>query len=69
MRRCGLLLRMCPFPLFSPSCAPVSMQVVAEVARLGFERDMLLESLRSRQQNKATVTYWLMCDNKCANGG
>jgi hypothetical protein len=44
------------------------MQVVAEVARLGFERDMLLESLRGRQQNKATVTYWLMCDNKCVRG-
>jgi len=39
-------------------------EVVVEVARLGFEREMLLDSLRTQQQNKATVTYWLMCDNR-----
>lgn len=43
----------------------VDDDVVTEVTRLGFEKDMVLESLRTRQQNKATVTYWLMCDNRC----
>ncbi len=44
----------------------VDEEMVGEVLRLGFEREALVESLRSRQQNKATVTYYLMCDNRCA---
>lgn len=39
-------------------------EMINEVVRLGFDRDMLIESLRSRQQNKATVTYYLMVDNR-----
>lgn len=31
---------------------------------MGFERDMLLQSLKVRSQNKATVTYWLLVDNR-----
>ena len=32
--------------------------------RLGFDRDMLVDSIRTRLQNKATVTYYLMMDNR-----
>ncbi|KAJ9505516.1 hypothetical protein QJQ45_021086, partial [Haematococcus lacustris] len=42
----------------------VDEEMVGEVVRLGFERDLLVDSLRTRQQNKATVTYYLMSDNR-----
>ncbi len=42
----------------------IDEEVVKAVVDLGFEREALLDSLRSRQQNKATVTYHLMCDNR-----
>jgi 5'-AMP-activated protein kinase catalytic alpha subunit len=35
-----------------------------QVVRLGFDRQLLLDSLRARQQNKATVTYYLLADNR-----
>jgi 5'-AMP-activated protein kinase catalytic alpha subunit len=34
------------------------------VVRLGFDREHLVNSIRTRQQNKATVTYWLLLDNR-----
>jgi len=39
-------------------------EVLLEVAKLGFDRAMLLESLKKRVQNKATVAYYLMYDNR-----
>ncbi|GFR41578.1 hypothetical protein Agub_g2299 [Astrephomene gubernaculifera] len=42
----------------------IDEEMVEEVVRLGFARESLLESLRSRQANKATVTYYLMSDNR-----
>lgn len=46
-------------------------ELVAETTRLGFDKEELLESLRSRQQNKGTVTYYLLADNRhqAPNGG
>eukprot|EP00955_Chlamydomonas_euryale_P115815 366380-Chlamydomonas_euryale.AAC.4 len=38
--------------------------MLAETVRMGFDREQLVESIRSRAQNKATVTYYLMCDNR-----
>ena len=35
-----------------------------QVARLGFDREELIDALRSRRQNKATVTYYLVVDNR-----
>jgi hypothetical protein len=35
-----------------------------QVVRLGFDREHLVSSLRSHQQNNATVTYWLLLDNR-----
>lgn len=42
----------------------VDEDIMSEVIRLGFERDNVLEGLRARAQNKATVTYYLLCDNR-----
>mmetsp|Transcript_16451 Transcript_16451/g.41028 ORF Transcript_16451/g.41028 Transcript_16451/m.41028 type:complete len:464 (-) Transcript_16451:952-2343(-) len=42
----------------------IDEDMVGEVVRLGFERDMVVDSIRARAQNKATVTYYLMCDNR-----
>lgn len=42
----------------------IDEEMVNEVVRLGFDRDMLLDSIKNRAQNKATVTYYLMCDNR-----
>ncbi|CAG9461583.1 unnamed protein product [Pedinophyceae sp. YPF-701] len=38
--------------------------IVGEVCRLGFTREELLGSLKERHQNKATVAYYLLQDNK-----
>jgi 5'-AMP-activated protein kinase catalytic alpha subunit len=37
---------------------------IHQVARLGFDQEMLVASLRNREQNKATVTYYLIADNR-----
>ena len=42
----------------------VDADLVREVERLGFEHQFIIESLRSRQQNKATVAYHLLADNR-----
>ncbi|GLI66826.1 hypothetical protein VaNZ11_010801 [Volvox africanus] len=42
----------------------IDEEILEEVVRLGFNRDQLLEALRARQANKATVTYYLMSDNR-----
>lgn len=39
-------------------------EMITEVVRLGFDRNKLIESIRTRQQNEATVTYWLLLDNR-----
>ncbi|KAG2452015.1 hypothetical protein HYH02_003056 [Chlamydomonas schloesseri] len=42
----------------------IDEEILEEVVRLGFDRDGLLDALRSRTANKATVTYYLMTDNR-----
>ncbi|KAG2426687.1 hypothetical protein HXX76_012997 [Chlamydomonas incerta] len=42
----------------------IDEEILEEVVRLGFDREGLLDSLRSRSANKATVTYYLMSDNR-----
>ena len=39
-------------------------RLIPQVVRLGFEKEALIESIRSRLQNKATVTYYLLVDNR-----
>ncbi|MEW5318425.1 MAG: hypothetical protein WDW38_009648 [Sanguina aurantia] len=45
----------------------VDEEVMSEVIRLGFERALVMDGIRMRAQNKATVTYYLLCDNRRKN--
>jgi len=42
----------------------VDEEVMLEVVKLGFDRSTLIESIKKRAQNKATVAYYLMHDNR-----
>ena len=42
----------------------IDEEMLAETSRLGFDRELLVDSIRTRAQNKATVTYYLLCDNR-----
>ena len=42
----------------------IDEEMLIETSRLGFDRELLVESIRNRMQNKATVTYYLLCDNR-----
>ncbi|KAL4448458.1 hypothetical protein ABPG75_005677 [Micractinium tetrahymenae] len=42
----------------------VDEDILREVVRLGFTREFVAESLKTRQQNKASVAYYLMADNR-----
>lgn len=42
----------------------IDEDILREVVRLGFTRDFVAESLKTRQQNKASVAYYLMADNR-----
>lgn len=44
--------------------ARIDDEIVREVAFLGFDQQFVIESLHKRQQNKATVTYQLLADNR-----
>ncbi|KAL3819487.1 hypothetical protein ACJIZ3_005392 [Penstemon smallii] len=39
-------------------------EIVKEVIRMGFDMSQLIESLQNRIQNDATVTYYLLLDNR-----
>jgi len=45
-------------------CPRIDEDILNEVIRLGFERSVLVDSIKARVQNKATVAYYLMCDNR-----
>ncbi|MCL7024739.1 hypothetical protein MKW94_003505 [Papaver nudicaule] len=38
--------------------------ILVEVIQMGFDRNQLIESLRNRVQNEATVAYYLLLDNR-----
>ncbi|CAH8289987.1 unnamed protein product [Eruca vesicaria subsp. sativa] len=42
----------------------INEEIVQEVVNLGFDRNQVMESLRNRVQNDATVTYYLLLDNR-----
>lgn len=46
------------------SSSVIDSDLLREVERLGFERNFIVDSLKSRQQNKATVAYHLLADNR-----
>ncbi|KAG6656320.1 hypothetical protein CIPAW_04G014400 [Carya illinoinensis] len=42
----------------------IDEEILQEVVKRGFDRNQLVESLRNRIQNKATVAYYLLLDNR-----
>ncbi|WZZ36446.1 hypothetical protein YC2023_019847 [Brassica napus] len=42
----------------------INEEIVQEVVNMGFDRNQVMESLRNRVQNDATVTYYLLLDNR-----
>jgi 5'-AMP-activated protein kinase catalytic alpha subunit len=42
----------------------IDEEILQEVAKMGFDRNQLVESLSNRSQNEATVTYYLLLDNR-----
>lgn len=46
------------------SASGLDEEVVAEVSKLGFPPSFLAESIRRRDQNKATVSYYLLMENR-----
>ncbi|KAJ0970893.1 hypothetical protein J5N97_018852 [Dioscorea zingiberensis] len=48
----------------------IDEDILQEVVKMGFDKNHIVESLRSRTQNEATVTYYLLLDNRFrANSG
>ncbi|KAL2493018.1 SNF1-related protein kinase catalytic subunit alpha KIN10 [Abeliophyllum distichum] len=39
-------------------------EIIQEVLKMGFDKNMLIESLQNRIQNDATVAYYLLLDNR-----
>lgn len=42
----------------------VDQEILSHVVGLGFDKEYVMDSLRKRQQNKATVAYYLIADNR-----
>ncbi|CAI0439476.1 unnamed protein product [Linum tenue] len=42
----------------------IDEEILQEVIKMGFDRNQLVESLRSRIQNEGTVAYYLLLDNR-----
>ncbi|GLT56537.1 hypothetical protein SLA2020_295720 [Shorea laevis] len=42
----------------------IDEEILQEVGKMGFDRNQLIESLRNRIQNEATVAYYLLLDNR-----
>ncbi|KAJ6368200.1 hypothetical protein OIU78_000726 [Salix suchowensis] len=42
----------------------IDEEILQEVVKMGFDRNQIIESLRNRMQNEATVAYYLLLDNR-----
>ncbi|XP_016649485.1 PREDICTED: SNF1-related protein kinase catalytic subunit alpha KIN10 [Prunus mume] len=42
----------------------IDEEILQEVVKMGFDRNLLVESLRGRVQNEGTVAYYLLLDNR-----
>ncbi|KAA8540991.1 hypothetical protein F0562_024871 [Nyssa sinensis] len=42
----------------------IDEEILQKVLKMGFDKNLLLESLQNRTQNDATVTYYLLLDNR-----
>ncbi|XP_010258233.1 PREDICTED: SNF1-related protein kinase catalytic subunit alpha KIN10-like [Nelumbo nucifera] len=53
-----------PPPDTKEQAKKIDKDILQEVVNLGFDRKHLIESLQERIQNEATVTYYLLLDNR-----
>ncbi|ERM99072.1 SNF1-related protein kinase catalytic subunit alpha KIN10 [Amborella trichopoda] len=53
-----------PPPDTQQQAKKIDEDILQEVVKMGFDRNQLIESLRSRAQNEATVAYFLLLDNR-----
>lgn len=53
-----------PPPDTSQQAKKIDEEILLEVVKKGFDRESLIDSLRSRVQNEGTVTYYLLLDNR-----
>ncbi|KAG5247400.1 SNF1-related protein [Salix suchowensis] len=47
-----------------PRYLAIDEEILQEVVKMGFDRNQIIESLRNRMQNEATVAYYLLLDNR-----
>ncbi|KAG1346202.1 SNF1-related protein kinase catalytic subunit alpha KIN10 [Cocos nucifera] len=47
----------------------IDVDILQEVVKMGFDKDLLVKSLHNRQQNEATVSYYLLLDNRFRAAG
>ncbi|XP_042397569.1 SNF1-related protein kinase catalytic subunit alpha KIN10-like isoform X2 [Zingiber officinale] len=53
-----------PPPHTSQQAKKIDEGILLQVTKMGFNRDQLIESLHNRIQNEATVSYYLLFDNR-----
>ncbi|XP_018488830.1 SNF1-related protein kinase catalytic subunit alpha KIN10 [Raphanus sativus] len=53
-----------PPPDTAQQAKKIDEEILQEVVSMGFDRNLLIESLRNRTQNDGTVTYYLILDNR-----
>ncbi|XP_051115096.1 SNF1-related protein kinase catalytic subunit alpha KIN10-like [Andrographis paniculata] len=53
-----------PPPDTAQQAKKIDEEILQEVVKMGFDRNGLVDSLRSRVQNEGTVTYYLLLDNR-----
>jgi len=53
-----------PPPETMQQAKKIDDDILLEVIKMGFDRNHLIESLRNRLQNEATVAYYLLLDNR-----
>ncbi|GBG61149.1 hypothetical protein CBR_g19224 [Chara braunii] len=53
-----------PAPDAAQQAQKIDEEIIEKVVRMGFDRQQIINSLKSRDHNKATVAYYLMFDNK-----
>ncbi|KAG6509182.1 hypothetical protein ZIOFF_034573 [Zingiber officinale] len=53
-----------PPPHTSQQAKKIDEHILLQVTKMGFNRDQLIESLNNRIQNEATISYYLLFDNR-----
>ncbi|KAK4409827.1 SNF1-related protein kinase catalytic subunit alpha KIN10 [Sesamum angolense] len=53
-----------PPPDTTQQAKKIDEEILQEVVKMGFDRNVLSDSLRNRVQNEGTVTYYLLLDNR-----